>query len=112
MDIKEAIALSLLGIKKEDVEKMMNVDEDTVGKEDEEDKKEEGGGKEDGEDDGEKDEDDEEEIVDYKKMYEQLIADNKSKEEDLKKAQDINTKKNNAGKEDSTSIEKIFRDVF
>lgn len=116
MDIKTAMALSLLGIKKENIDDLMSINEKnptTVVKPEIKPKAKKIEPSEPPVDNGKKNEPDTEpNTPDYKKLYDELKTTSDKLQSDLKALQAQNTSINIGAKEKKETLTDIFKDVL
>ena len=109
MDIKTAIALSLLGIKKENIDELASINENNPATEVEPEVKK----TEPTVDNGEKNEPDTEpDTPDYKKMYDELKTTSDKLQSDLTALQAQNTNANIASNTKKETLTDIFKDIL
>ena len=116
MDIKTAMALSLLGIKKENIDELMSINENnptTVVKPEIKPKVEKIEPSESTVDNGEKNEPEPTpDTPDYKKMYDELKTTSDKLQSDLKALQAQNTSANIGTNEKKETLTDIFKDIL
>ena len=112
MDIKTAMALSLLGIKKENIDDLMSINENNPTTEVKP-KVEKIEPTEPTVDNGEKNEPDtESDTPDYKKLYDELKTTSDKLQSDLKALQAQNTSANIGTNEKKETLTDIFKDIL
>ena len=112
MDIKTAMALSLLGIKKENIDELMSINENNPTTEVKP-KVEKIEPTEPTVDNGEKNEPDtESDTPDYKKLYDELKTTSDKLQSDLKALQAQNTSANIGTNEKKETLTDIFKDIL
>ena len=112
MDIKTAMALSLLGIKKENIDELMSINENNPTTEIKP-KVEKIEPSEPAVDNGEKDEPEPKpDTTDYKKLYDELKTTSDKLQSDLKALQAQNTSANIGTNEKKETLTDIFKDIL